>query len=170
MANRTLSFLLLLSLFSLVISSSFSFYFETEEPELQSCQRQCRQQRRYGEGEERECERRCEEHARERSERSQRREDDWRREEEEERESHRGERSPYFFDHESFQHRVRSAHGSVRVLERFTKRSELLRGIEKYRLGFLEANPSAFILPHHLDADVIFYVIQGDPMAQKSSP
>ncbi|XP_078436370.1 vicilin Cor a 11.0101-like [Wolffia australiana] len=148
MARPTLSLLFLLSFFLL------AFSFNAEDPELKTCKHHCRQQRQFSESEKRECELRCEEYARERREYNPRREG-------EERERWEGERNPYFFDRESFQHRIRSEHGSVRVLERFTQRSELLRWIEKYRLGIMEANPNAFVLPHHLDADAVFYVIQG---------
>lgn len=49
----------------------------------------------------------------------------------------------------------------MRVLQRFTERSELLRGIDKFRVGFYEANPNTFMLPHHWDADSVLFVIRG---------
>ncbi|CAA7388065.1 unnamed protein product [Spirodela intermedia] len=135
---------------------------ETRE-RLQVCRRKCEREAE-GPREESECRRRCQERYQEEERREGREADPQREEEEEEEregERHRGGRNPYFFDQESFQHRIRTQHGSVRVLERFTRRSDLLRGIEKYRLGFMEFNPNAFVLPHHLDADTIFYVVKG---------
>ncbi|KAK1267530.1 Vicilin-like antimicrobial peptides 2-1 [Acorus gramineus] len=49
----------------------------------------------------------------------------------------------------------------MKVLKRFSKRSELLRGIDNYRLAVLEANPNAFVMPSHWDADFVLFVIRG---------
>ncbi|CAA6653705.1 unnamed protein product [Spirodela intermedia] len=158
--SRSFAFLLLLSV-SLAASAT-ALSFEREDPELQVCRRQCRQQRQLSEREQRkrrreeeesrerlqvcrrkcereaegpreesECRRRCQERYQEEERREGREADPQREEEEEEEregERHRGGRNPYFFDQESFQHRIRTQHGSVRVLERFTRRSDLLRG------------------------------------------
>ncbi|KAK8919098.1 Globulin-1 S allele [Platanthera zijinensis] len=71
--------------------------------------------------------------------------------------------NPYVFGEESFESRVRSEHGRVRVLKKFSSLSpHFLSRIENYRLGLLEADPLTFIMPTHLDADSVFYVIEGE--------
>ncbi|XP_056170713.1 vicilin Jug r 2.0101 [Syzygium oleosum] len=50
----------------------------------------------------------------------------------------------------------------VRVLERFDKRFELLRGLKNYRLEIFKVNPSTFVLPHHVDVDCILVVLKGE--------
>ncbi|KAL0718955.1 hypothetical protein Bca4012_068278 [Brassica carinata] len=48
------------------------------------------------------------------------------------------------------------------MLPKFTKRSPtLFRGIENYRFLFQEMEPNTFLVPHHLDADYVFLVLQG---------
>ncbi|MQM19337.1 hypothetical protein Taro_052339 [Colocasia esculenta] len=134
---------------------------EEEGPQerLQQCRRRCRSEG-YSPREQSRCERDCQQrYEQEQRERGGR--DDETNPRREEGEEQQEGRSPYFFDQQSFRHRVRTEHGNVRMLERFTKRSELLRAIEHYRLAFLEANPNAFVLPHHIDADTICYVAKG---------
>lgn len=70
--------------------------------------------------------------------------------------------NPYVFGKESFEYRVRSEHGRVGLLKRFSNLSPNLLRIENYRLGLLEAEPLTFVMPTHLDADSIFYVIDGE--------
>ncbi|KAF5752254.1 vicilin-like antimicrobial peptides 2-2 [Tripterygium wilfordii] len=57
--------------------------------------------------------------------------------------------NPYYFHAESLQSRFRTQEGHVRVLERFSEKSELLAGIDNFRLAMLEANPNTFVVPHH---------------------
>ncbi|KAK9197906.1 hypothetical protein WN944_013089 [Citrus x changshan-huyou] len=64
--------------------------------------------------------------------------------------------NPYVFHKHHFTSRVTTQHGRVAFLPKFTQRSKLLRGLEKYRLDILIANPQTFITPTHLDADVVF--------------
>ncbi|KAM0064829.1 putative rmlC-like cupin domain superfamily, rmlC-like jelly roll protein [Helianthus debilis subsp. tardiflorus] len=45
--------------------------------------------------------------------------------------------------------------------QKFNDRSELFNGIVKYRDAFLEAEPQTFVVPNHWDADVLFYVANG---------
>lgn len=82
------------------------------------------------------------------------------REYEEERE--RGRRNPYLFESERFESKVRTEQGHIKTLERFSKKSELLRGIDDYRLTILEADPNTFVLPHHVDAESVFFVVGGN--------
>lgn len=69
--------------------------------------------------------------------------------------------NPYYFHARMLQSRFRTEEGQIRVLERFSKRSELLRGLENYRLSLLEANPHTFIVPHHCDAESLVVVLKG---------
>ncbi|KAK4478106.1 hypothetical protein RD792_017371 [Penstemon davidsonii] len=69
--------------------------------------------------------------------------------------------NPYFFDSQRFDSKYKTEEGHIKVLERFSKRSELLRGIENYRLAVLEANPNTFVVPHHKDAESVFVVLGG---------
>jgi hypothetical protein len=109
-----------------------------------------------------ECEQWCEEseHRRGRGDRDikPRREEE---EEEEEKREQRGGENPYVFKREHFKHRLRTEHGNVRVLKNFLKQSKLLLGIANYRIALIELNPRTFLLPNHLDADDICYVVKG---------
>ncbi|XP_022979464.1 vicilin-like isoform X1 [Cucurbita maxima] len=69
--------------------------------------------------------------------------------------------NPYYFQEQRFQSRYRSDEGHWRVLERFSERSELLKGIKNQRLALLEARPHTFIVPHHLDAECVLLVVRG---------
>ncbi|RRT52425.1 hypothetical protein B296_00028027 [Ensete ventricosum] len=80
----------------------------------------------------------------------------------EEAEGERRENNPYYFGERSYEHWSRSEHGRFKVLERFSRRSELLIGIENYRLAIMEAEPETFIMPSHWDAEEVFYVMEGN--------
>lgn len=82
------------------------------------------------------------------------------REREQGKEQERSQR-PYVFDRRSFRRIVRSDQGSVRALRPFHEVSKLLRGIRNYRVVVLEANPRSFVVPSHIDAHCIGYVVQG---------
>ncbi|KAL9161635.1 hypothetical protein ABFS82_07G034500 [Erythranthe guttata] len=69
--------------------------------------------------------------------------------------------NPYFFDSQRFDSKYRTEQGHIKILERFSKNSDLLQGIENYRLAILEANPNTFVLPHHCDAESVFLVVGG---------
>ncbi|XP_060179383.1 vicilin Cor a 11.0101-like [Lycium barbarum] len=71
------------------------------------------------------------------------------------------ENNPYLFESQRFRSRFRARHGDFRVLEKFSERSELLRGIEKFRVAVLEFEPQSFMLPHHCDDEAIFVVVRG---------
>lgn len=83
------------------------------------------------------------------------------REREQEGEEEKGKENPYFFGKECFTHTARTQHGHFKVLERFSKRSELLRGIDSYRLAILKTEPNTFVLPSHWDAEEVLYVVKG---------
>lgn len=61
-----------------------------------------------------------------------------------------------------FEEVARTQEGHFRVLENFSSRSRLLKGIEKYRVAILETGPRTFAMPSHIDADELFYVISGN--------
>ncbi|XP_018682500.2 vicilin Cor a 11.0101-like [Musa acuminata AAA Group] len=126
-----------------------------EDPERRY--RQCRQectQRAQDKRQLQQCEHRCEEEYKE----QRHREGNPRQKKEE---TTTGERNPYFFDRDSFYEQVRTEHGHVMVLENFLEKSELLLGIANYRIAMVGLNPRAFLVPHHLDADAIYYVARG---------
>ncbi|XP_073268013.1 uncharacterized protein [Populus alba] len=61
-----------------------------------------------------------------------------------------------------FKSQFRSQNGHFRVLERLSKKSELLRGLENYRFEIVEANPNTFVIPHHCDSDAVLFVLRGE--------
>ncbi|KAJ8630718.1 hypothetical protein MRB53_024041 [Persea americana] len=67
---------------------------------------------------------------------------------------HRAERT-------SFRTALRAPEGNLRVLERFPDRSNLLRGIENFRLAVLEANPNSALIPTHSDTEQVLFVVAG---------
>ncbi|XP_049374474.1 vicilin Car i 2.0101-like [Solanum verrucosum] len=66
--------------------------------------------------------------------------------------------NPYLFESHMFKSRFKSKHGEFRVLNKFT---QLLRGIENYRVGVLEFEPLSFMLPHHFDAQLLLLIVRG---------
>lgn len=66
--------------------------------------------------------------------------------------------NPYLFESHMFKSRFESKHGEFRVLDKFT---QLLRGIENYRIGVLEFEPRSFLLPHHFDAQLLLLIVRG---------
>lgn len=69
--------------------------------------------------------------------------------------------NPFYFNSKSFESQYSSNEGQMKVLQRFSEKSNLLLGIDGFRVGFYEANPNSFMLPHHWDADSILFVIEG---------
>ncbi|KAL8513623.1 hypothetical protein ACS0TY_012924 [Phlomoides rotata] len=69
--------------------------------------------------------------------------------------------NPYVFEDEHFDTGMKTQHGRLRILQKFTDRSELLRGIENYRVEILEAQPQTFVVPSHSDAEAIVFVANG---------
>ncbi|KAI4302859.1 hypothetical protein MLD38_038558 [Melastoma candidum] len=69
--------------------------------------------------------------------------------------------SPFVFERNEFVTRIDTEHGRVGVLPRFVDRSKLLRAIDDFRLGFLDMDPHAFMVPHHYDADGLLFVVEG---------
>ncbi|XP_042055786.1 vicilin Cor a 11.0101-like [Salvia splendens] len=69
--------------------------------------------------------------------------------------------NPYVFEDRHFFTGMQTQHGRLRILQQFTERSDLLRGIENYRIAVLEAQPQTFIVPSHLDAEILVFVARG---------
>ncbi|XP_058110975.1 vicilin Cor a 11.0101-like isoform X1 [Magnolia sinica] len=131
---------------------------EQEDPkqQLQKCRHQCRQHHHH----QSECEQWCKEQYKEQT--GQGGGDDLDREVMQmERNEEQVMNNPYFFDEQSFNHRVWTEEGNIRVLKRFSRQSKLLQGIDNYRLVILEANPNTFIIPNHWDAEEVLYVVRG---------
>ncbi|KAL8148888.1 vicilin Cor a 11.0101-like [Apium graveolens] len=68
--------------------------------------------------------------------------------------------NPYAFEEQHFT-TIKSQHGRLRILQKFLDRSKFLSGIDKYRFGFLEAEPYTFFVPAHYDADLLCIVLRG---------
>ncbi|KAG1368674.1 putative Vicilin-like antimicrobial peptides 2-1 [Cocos nucifera] len=129
---------------------------EDPEKRLEECRRECRE-KEEGRRQQRECEQRCEEEYR--KHRGGNKEEE---EREEEKEKQRREGDPYFFDKESFVHRLRTEHGNIRVFRNFFEKSELLLGVANYRVAIIETNPNTFVLPSHFDAEALLFVARGN--------
>ncbi|KAK4357123.1 hypothetical protein RND71_022733 [Anisodus tanguticus] len=127
------------------------------EPErrLRECQQKCQKQEQGQQ--QRQCQQRCQ-HEYQREQEQQRRGEEDESNPQREREE---ENNPYLFESQRFRSRFRARHGDFRVLEKFAERSELLRGLENFRVAVLEFEPQSFMLPHHCDAEAIFVVVRG---------
>ncbi|XP_026419838.1 vicilin-like antimicrobial peptides 2-3 [Papaver somniferum] len=155
--------------------------------EYQQCQRRCQQQP----GQQQQCEQRCEERRRQQEREQQRDDQSPQREyqqcqrrcqqqqpgqqqqqceercEERRRQQEKGQRdvrhgnNPYFYDEQSFIDRYSTQEGYIRILPKFTEQSNLLGGIENYRLAIFQANPNTFVIPSHWDADAVLFVVKG---------
>ncbi|KAH7517239.1 hypothetical protein FEM48_Zijuj09G0041800 [Ziziphus jujuba var. spinosa] len=160
--------------------------FAKEDPELKQCKHQCRQQQGFDDKQKQNCERDCEEYLKQKEEierqkekereeherggggegwefytRNESQEGEGEDQQQQQEEEDEEEENPYVFEEEHFDTWVGTREGRVEVLPKFTKRSNLLRGIENYRVGFLEANPNTFVSPSHFDADIVLFVVQG---------
>ncbi|EEF45261.1 Vicilin GC72-A precursor, putative [Ricinus communis] len=69
--------------------------------------------------------------------------------------------NPYYFHAQRLRSPFKTDEGHIRVLEKFSESSELLRGIENYRLLLLDAVPNTFIVPNHFDAESLVVVLNG---------
>ncbi|KAJ8765833.1 hypothetical protein K2173_015764 [Erythroxylum novogranatense] len=69
--------------------------------------------------------------------------------------------NPYYFQSQKFRSSYKSQEGHLKILEWFSKRSKLLRGLDNYHLAVFEASPNTFSVPHHCDVEVVFVVLKG---------
>ncbi|XP_034931901.1 vicilin Jug r 6.0101 [Populus alba] len=126
-----------------------SFTVDPAKKKLGQCLEECQRQ---GGGEQKSlCRLRCQD----KYEREPGREEEGNMKEKEE------EGNPYVFEDRHLKSEVETEHGRVRVLEKFTKKSKLLRGLENIRVAIIEANPQTFIAPTHLDAVFVLFVAKG---------
>ncbi|KAI3847052.1 hypothetical protein MKW92_041559 [Papaver armeniacum] len=146
---------------------------QQDEQDPQREYQQCQQQP----GQQQQCEQRCEERRRQQEREQQRDEQSPQREyqqlmpasrrQQEREQQEKGQRdvqhgnNPYFYDEQSFIDRYSTQEGYIRVLPKFTEQSNLLRGIENYRLAIFQANPNTFVIPSHWDADAVLFVVKG---------
>ncbi|KAE8686152.1 hypothetical protein F3Y22_tig00111084pilonHSYRG00056 [Hibiscus syriacus] len=130
--------------------------FAKQDPELKQCSHQCRVQQQFDEKQKQECARKCEEYHQDKKSREWE-EDKKQTKEYEEEEKH----NPYVFEDRHFSTAIKTGKGRVDILTKFTENSDLLRAIENYRLALLVADPRAFIVPNHFDANAVFVVTQG---------
>ncbi|XP_062108267.1 vicilin Jug r 2.0101 [Humulus lupulus] len=133
-----------------------------EDPQrrLQRCQQDCRSQSR-DQRQVQECQQRCQRRYEEERQRQQGRGREERDNDVTEREQRESRNNPYHFQSQRLQSRFQTDEGHLKILEKFSQRSELLRGLENYRLAVLEAQPSTFVSPHHCDADSVLVVTRG---------
>lgn len=70
--------------------------------------------------------------------------------------------NPYYFPSDESQSRFSTQEGQLKVFDMFSEKSEVLQGIESYRLAVLEAGPNTFVIPHHYDAESVLVVVRGN--------
>ncbi|KAE8663503.1 Vicilin GC72-A [Hibiscus syriacus] len=129
-----------------------------EFQELQECQQSCKQEEQRPERKQ-QCLRQCREKL---DEKPLRNGGNYRREEEEEWEEERQSHNPYYFPRRKYAHaRYQEDNGIFWVLQKFSQKHKLLKGIDEYRFALIEANPNTFVLPHHCDAEKIYFVTRG---------
>ncbi|XP_061358760.1 sucrose-binding protein-like [Gastrolobium bilobum] len=152
-----------------------------EDPELKTCKHQCKQQREYSEDDKRICMQMCDKYREMKQKREKQIEEEIRRkkehemeekgnhhhhhseeeEEEEEEEEKEEKENPYVFEDNDFDTRVDTEDGRECVLQKFTKKSKFLQGIQNFRLAILEANPRSFVSPRHFDSEAVFVDVKG---------
>ncbi|KAK4281189.1 hypothetical protein QN277_012712 [Acacia crassicarpa] len=146
--------LLLFSLIALPACLALSSSRETEvDPELMTCKHQCRQQQQYTERDKQKCMERCDGYYKKKL----------KEREMEQKECEEGgyEENRFVFGNKQFKTRVQTENGRVRVLQKFTAKSNLLRGIENFRLAILEAQQHSFVSPLHFDSELIIFTVKG---------
>ncbi|KAG6429138.1 hypothetical protein SASPL_107178 [Salvia splendens] len=132
---------------------------------LRECNRDCErrhqeqeQEQEHGDRQREDCQRRCQERY---EKETQSYEERGRHGRDSYQEYQKQTNNPYVFEDRHFFTGMQTQHGRLRILQKFTERSDLLRGIENYRVAVLEAQPQTFILPSHLDADILAFVARG---------
>ncbi|MCL7045940.1 hypothetical protein MKW94_016751 [Papaver nudicaule] len=144
----------------LFLSATLSLCHHDHDHNLRQCRERCEEKQQY---QQRRCLRDCQEKyggtgwesTEEEKERSHEYNSRW------EEEQQQQQNNPYFFGEESFKEWFRTQDGYFSVAQKFSEKSELLRGFDNYRLSFFEANPRTFVVPSHIDAEYIFFVVKG---------
>lgn len=154
MATKLAVIQLLVSLLFLLSSSILAFSFNFAHKESKNCHNKCKGIPRGQH--QKECVKQCIDHSREREE-SQRA-----KQHEEKLNGGTKEHNPYHFDRQSYTQWSKTKYGSLEMLERFGERSELLLGVENYRVAILEVEPQTFIMPRQWDAEQVIYIMEGN--------
>ncbi|KAK8556039.1 hypothetical protein V6N13_070110 [Hibiscus sabdariffa] len=129
---------------------------EQTQRQLQECQQHCQQEEQTLERKQ-QCVRQCREQLEQQGNRREEEE-----EEEDEREGGRQSHNPYYFPRRRYaQARFQEDNGNFWVLQKFSQKHHLLKGINEYRVALIEAKPNTFVLPHHCDAEKIYIVTNG---------
>ncbi|KAL6208638.1 hypothetical protein ACLB2K_019585 [Fragaria x ananassa] len=161
--------------FSVLLAVSTGLDYKERDPELRQCMHQCQHQKGYDEQQKQICEQRCDDYIKQkRQEERQRRRGGGgdtsfvRYDEDMERyqggqQQQQFDQNPYLFEDQDFDTIVETDQGRVQILQKFTEKSDLLRGIANFRIGALITKPFSFVAPHHFDADCVFFVFQGRP-------
>ncbi|RYR19957.1 sucrose-binding protein-like [Arachis ipaensis] len=150
MKTKLVLFIILLSLCTnLLAALSRDEEQEEEDPELTTCMHQCGQQQQYSKSDKRACVRSCERYHQMKKER------------EEEEGTTMENQNPYVFDNEDFRTRLETQDGRVRVLNKFSRRSKLIKSISNYILVTMEAKGHTFTSPTYFDSDAVIFVLKG---------
>ncbi|XP_050364792.1 vicilin Cor a 11.0101 [Argentina anserina] len=166
---------LVVLVFSVLLAVSSGVDYKEKDPELRQCQHQCQHLRGADEQQKQICEQRCDDYIKQKKqEEKQRRgegggtsfygyDEDQEQYQGQQRQQQQYDQNPYFFEDQDFETIVETDQGRVQILQKFTEKSDLLRGIQNFRIGSLITNPHSFVAPHHLDADCVCFVFQGRP-------
>ncbi|QHO45899.1 hypothetical protein HN51_015443 [Arachis hypogaea] len=150
MKTKLVLFIILLSLCTnLLAALSRHEEQEEEDPELTTCMHQCGHQQQYSKSDKQACIRSCQRYHQMKKER------------EEEEGTTMETQNPYVFDIEDFRTRLETQDGRVRVLNKFSRRSKILKGISNYVLVTMEAKGHTFISPTYFDSDAVIFVLKG---------
>ncbi|KAI3875874.1 hypothetical protein MKW92_042048 [Papaver armeniacum] len=161
MKTKSFHFIHFLLLSILLLSATLSLCHHDHDHNLRQCRERCEEKQKY---QQKRCLRECQEKyggtgwesTEEERERSHEYNSRWDEGQQQEQQN-----NPYFFDEESFNVRFRTQEGYIRVSQRFSKKSKLLQGFDNYRFSFFEANPHTFVVPSHIDAEYVLYVVKG---------
>ncbi|KAL8089467.1 vicilin Cor a 11.0101-like [Apium graveolens] len=148
---KPFAFVLIFSV--LFVSNTCSEVAQKKDPELLQCFHLCRQQQAYSESEKSECREMCRQYIKEKHRRGGACDTKVGETEKE------GDEYPYVFEEKHFTSVVKSALGEIQLLQKFNH--SLLKAIENFRLTVLVANPRAFFVPVHWDADSVIFVAHG---------
>ncbi|XP_060181245.1 vicilin Cor a 11.0101-like [Lycium barbarum] len=153
-------------LFCLLFLVVVTLALGTKDSDLKRCKHQCKALQQIGEHQRKECYEMCDKYHSEKQRDEEEEPSSFlpyggREEEEEEYGEQEKENNPFVFEDQHFITGIKTQHGRVRVLPKFTERSKLFKGIENYRFAILEANPQTFVVPNHWDADTVLFVAQG---------
>lgn len=159
---------MVLLLLSVLLAVSASLDYTEKDPELKQCKDKCRHQRSFDQQQRQHCEQRCDDYIKQKREQEKQQREggeggtSFYKYDQEQQQQQQQDQNPYLFEDEDFETEIETEQGRVQVLQKFTEKSNLLRGIENFRIGVLVTQPHSFIAPHHLDADSVLFVFQGN--------